>query len=223
MNNTLSEIEVMTAEPSRASGTLGMRASRRFRRGNHPLCDGVHHELRADPRSTEVVACTTINSLAGRPLQSHFTIRELLSSDAQACKVFIHHLDRQDIRMRFASLHLSIDHFLLAPTGANEGVAFAALDAAEMILGVVNLAYLNSDSAEIAVIVRSDYKRRGIGRSLVAHAIQWAEGNGLSQVIGYVPVENKAVLALARVIGFQSSRWDSFLIEVSRSISSKPV
>lgn len=165
----------------------------------------------------------TMNSLIGRPPRVHFTISELRTSDAHACNVFSHHLDRQDIRMRFASLHFSIRHILPGLTGANEDAAFAAVDAAEMILGVVNLAYLISDSAEVAVIVRSDYKRRGIGRSLLAHAIQRAEYDGLSRLIGYVLAENRAMLALARAMGFQSIRRDEFFIEIRRSISSRPV
>lgn len=165
----------------------------------------------------------TVNSLIGRPPQGHFIIRELRSSDAQACKVFFGHLDRQDIRTRFATIHFSIDKFLPKLTGPNKGVAFAAFDAAAMILGVINLAHLNSNSSEVAIIVRPDYKRRGIGRSLVARALQYAEHDGLYQVIGYVSVENLATLALAHAMGFQRIRLDRFFIEVSRSISLKHV
>jgi GNAT superfamily N-acetyltransferase len=166
----------------------------------------------------------TMNSLIVRAAHGHFTIRELRAADAQACDVFFRHLDREDIRMRFASLrHFSIHDFLPRLNRVNANVAFAAFDAAEMILGVINLVDLSYDSAEVAVIVRSDYKRRGVGGSLLAHVIQRAECDGRSRLIGYVLAENQAMLALARVMGFQSTRWDSFFIEVSRSISSKPV
>jgi acetyltransferase len=154
--------------------------------------------------------------------QGHVTICELRPSAAQACSVFFHHLDRQDIRMRFASpRRFLLDDFVPGQSGATAGVAFAAMDAAATILGVVNLADLRSDAAEAAVIIRSDYKRRGIGRSLLAHAIGWAAGKGLSHVDGYVLAENQAMLALARAMGFQRTRWDSDFIRVTRPVSAE--
>lgn len=165
-----------------------------------------------------------MNSPIVRPSRGRFTIRELRASDVQACNVFFDHLDRHDVRMRFASPRtFSFHHFLPGLARTDEGVAFAAVDAAEMILGVVTLVYLNSGSAEVAVIVRSDYKRRGIGSSLLGHIIQRAEDDGLSELVGYVLAENQAMLALARVMGFQSSRWDSFFSEVRWLFPAKTV
>lgn len=152
-----------------------------------------------------------------------FAIRELRAPDARARCVFVQHLDPQDIRMRFASSHVSVHHIFPGLAGAHEGSAFAALDSAQTILGVVNLAWLSSDTAEVAVIVRSDYKRRGIGRALLAHALQWAEDRGLTHVVGHVLPENEAMLALARVMGFQNIGWDSIFFEVWRRVSAKAV
>ena len=109
------------------------------------------------------------------------TIRELRISDTRACTVFIQHLERQDLRMRFASPHFSIDHFLPGCVGALRRASFAAFQGARTILGIANLIHLNPDKGGAAVIVRSDYKRHRIGRSLLAQVMQSARDAGMSR------------------------------------------
>lgn len=147
-----------------------------------------------------------------------FAIRELSAADAQACAVFIRHLEAEDIRLRFASLHLSPAHLVPRDAGT-AGIAFVAVDAADTVLGVVNLIRLAGGAAEIAVIVRSDHKRRGIGRALVAEAFGWAAASGVDELIGLVLSENAAMLALAQAMGFRGQRWDGYFVEVRRAVS----
>lgn len=162
----------------------------------------------------------TTTSLRGRPPEDLFIIRALDESDAEACDRFCRQLDRDDIRRRFGTLRCPSRNFLPVHDGASERVAFAALDGSQDILGVLSLSHLSAGLAEVAVIVRSDHKRRGIGRSLLAHAIEYAEQDGLAQLVGYVIAGNAPMLALARQMGFRSLRWDEFLVEVRRSVSS---
>jgi len=164
-----------------------------------------------------------LNSPLGRCLRGKLSIRELRGADAPECENFFHHLDREDIRMRFASAHFSFRYFLPGPTGTGEGVAFAALDAAATILGVIHLADLDGASAEVALIVRSDCQRRGIASLLLAHAIHWAASKGLAQLIGLVLTENRAMLALAQRMGFHNRRRDGYFVEIARPISPSPV
>ncbi len=170
----------------------------------------------------EVVAGMSVHSLIIRPPHGPFTIRELGASDTEACRVFVDHLDRQDIRLRFATQHVSMDYLVPALGGASEDVAFAALDASEAILGVVNLARLNAAVAELAVMVRSDCKRRGLGRSLLVHALGCAAARAQSQVFGLVLVENEPMLALARNLGFETARWDGLYVEVRSALTGQP-
>jgi 3-hydroxyisobutyrate dehydrogenase len=150
-----------------------------------------------------------------------FTVRELRVPDARARCVFVRHLDPHDVRMRFASPRFSARHVFPGLAAAHDGAAFAALDRTQTILGVVNLARVGSGAAEVAVIVRSDYKRRGIGRALLARALRWAARNGFTHVLGHVHPENRAMLALARAMGFQHTGWDSSFVTVGRSVSAK--
>jgi acetyltransferase len=142
-------------------------------------------------------------------------IRQLTAADAPSCRLFFRSLDREDIRLRFASLHPPLD--ALASRAAT-GLAFGALDASGMLLGIADLVDLPAGSAEVALAIRSDRKRRGLGRSLLAHAIRQAEGRGLSLLLGYVLGENAAMLCLAREMGFRSRGWEGASIEVARPI-----
>jgi acetyltransferase len=144
------------------------------------------------------------------------TLRELRACELPACTAFLHDLDARDIKLRFGSPRPSIRHIM--PDPARAYAAFAALDGSATILGVANLASLGADAAEVAIIIRSDHKRRGIGRSLLAHAILSAERSGVSRIIGYVDAENHAALALADAMGFLGIHWDSFSCEIIRFV-----
>jgi GNAT superfamily N-acetyltransferase len=159
----------------------------------------------------------SIQSSAGRRLFGPFTVRELHAFDEPDCALFGQRLDHQDVRMRFGSLRVSIRHLLPEAGGAATGVAFAALDPSRAIVGIVNLNRLDSDLSELAIIVRSDHKRQGIGQALIGHALHWAYHNRVSEVVGYVLVENRAMLGLARATGFAASEWDGYFVEIRRS------
>ena len=148
-----------------------------------------------------------------------FSIRQLGPEDTLACRAFFQRVERNDIRLRFGSLHFSADRPIPTPMGAFGGTAFAAVDFGGAVLGVSNLAPVSAATAEIAVIVRSDLKRRHIGRSLIAHTLARAEKNGLAEVVGYVLAENRAMLSLARAFGFRNVGQDLHLLELRRSVA----
>lgn len=153
---------------------------------------------------------------AGRVVLGHLTIRELGIADASACTAFGRQVDEGDVRRRFASGRLSLPHLVPALVGAGESdVAFGALDVVGTVFGVLNLAGVSAEAAEIALIVRSDVQRRGIGRALLTHAVDWARHRGISHVFGLVLAENDAMLALAVTTGFRRTRWDGLFVEVS--------
>ena len=142
------------------------------------------------------------------------SLKELDLADEEACRVFFGRLDAYDVRMRFASLHFSMALFL--PPSC--GIAFAAFDTADEIVGVTNLANLGA-AAEVALVVRSDRQRRGIGRLLLGQAIRWAGDQGFSHLVGYVLHENRRMRALARTMGFRGVDTEGLLIEMMRPTS----
>ena len=152
-----------------------------------------------------------------------FTIRDLRTSDAQTCEQFFRHLDPQGVRLRFAGHRgYSADLFLPETDRAFASTAFAAVDPTDAVLGILNIATLGPDTAEVAIIIRSDRKRCGIGRSLLTHVIQGAPPTAITQVFGYVLAENKPMLALPQTMGFIRRSREAFFIIVSHHLSLTP-
>jgi acetyltransferase len=68
--------------------------------------------------------------------------------------------------------------------------------------GVVRLIFdPNFETAECAIIVRTDLQRRHIGRTLLAEALDYARRRGAVRVWGDVLTGNAPVLDLARNLG----------------------
>lgn len=86
------------------------------------------------------------------------------------------------------------------------------------ILGIIHLAATpDLDSAEFAIIVRSDIKGKGLGYFLMQHMIAYAKGRGIGRVYGHVLRGNGAMLTMSRELGFVASTEveDERLIQVS--------
>jgi acetyltransferase len=153
------------------------------------------------------------------PRANRFRIRELCETDLAACQRFFYSLAGNDVRARFASSEFAVEYFLPRRIAGGEHAGFAAFDDTGLTLGVVNLCFLSAASAEIAIVVRSDQKRRGIGRALVTHALRWAAGHGRLEVIGLISTDNRSALLFARALGFGVVRWDRYHHEVMRDVS----
>ena len=70
------------------------------------------------------------------------------------------------------------------------------------LLGGVRLIWKPDRSrGEFAIMVRSDLKRQGLGRCLMAEMLGWAVDRGLARVDGDVLRENTAMLRLVRSCG----------------------
>lgn len=146
-------------------------------------------------------------------------IRRLREADLAACRRFFDSLTWNDVRTRFASPKFVTEYFLPRRIAAGEDAAFAGFDDAGLILGVANLYFLSAASAEIAIVIRSDRQRRGVGRALVEHAIREAQGHGRLEAIGLIQTANRPALLFAQALGFRAIGWDSTSFEVMRLVS----
>ena len=147
-----------------------------------------------------------------------FRIRAWRPSDRLHQDTFLQHLAREDIRMRFGMTHLFVEDLFPNLALARQGATFAAWDGSDAILGVATLALVDDASAELAVIVHSDRKRRGLGRALIVHALRDAALRGLAQIVGYVLAENTPMLTLARAMDFRCVHRCASVVEVSRPV-----
>ncbi|WP_119269513.1 bifunctional acetate--CoA ligase family protein/GNAT family N-acetyltransferase [Taklimakanibacter deserti] len=137
-------------------------------------------------------------------------IRPVKAEDEPALLSFLEKIDQEDIRLRFfAPLRHFSHHFIARLTQLDYGrtIAFLALGrASDEVLGVVRLhADPDHKTAEFAILVRSDFKGRGLGTSLMNLAVRYARSEGYRVITGEVLAENKAMLQLCRELGFESS------------------
>ena len=153
-------------------------------------------------------------------------MRPIRPSDGDAYRRFFEKLSGDDVRFRFFSRLGALDDRLLArftQLDYARAMAFVALDPdSREILGVARLAAEPDGAlAEYGVVVRSDCKRRGLGRLLMRRLLAFAASEGLQTVWGDVLHENKAMLGLCAELGFKTSSvaGDAALVRVFKKLS----
>ena len=115
--------------------------------------------------------------------------------------LFFSHLAPSDIRYRFGRL-VSAEAGLRLLTLPNRygSVIFGAF-CPEDLIGVANLAKDGMGRAEIAILIRSDWKRQGVGAALMRTALCQSTRERL-QVYGFIEPSNAAIIGLMRRFGF---------------------
>jgi acetyltransferase len=149
-------------------------------------------------RAVERVRVPRLGEVVVRPL--------LRRDDERAYLRFGAALEPDDLRMRFAGptrWSPSVAERLVA----RDGTAFAAFDERGEILGVGEVV-----ENEIALAVRSDLKRRGLGRVLLERIVRYGVERGMTELVGTVLVENLPMLALARIIGFRTASFEGTMV-----------
>ncbi|CDX39054.1 hypothetical protein MPLSOD_340145 [Mesorhizobium sp. SOD10] len=180
-------------------------ADRRTRCGEQ-LADIVTMAENSEPLNAVLVALKIGES---------YTIRKLRSTETEACDAFLSRLCSHDVRWRFGGPRLSGACLLPARVAGRRSLAFAAANMSGEILAILNVEYLDPATAEIALVVRSDLKRRGIGSALLRHVMRWTRAAGLRRLVGHVMSDNRIMLRLALAAGFRPTAGDQALIEFS--------
>jgi acetyltransferase len=139
---------------------------------------------------------------------TRIAVRPIAPTDAPRLQEMIRRTDPGDIRMRFLHAMKQLPDKLAARLSqidyARE-MAFLAIDETdETVLGVSRLvADANNERAEYAVMVRTDWKGRGLGYGLMNRLIDHARGCGLRELFGEVLAENTRMLGMCRELGFE--------------------
>jgi acetyltransferase len=142
------------------------------------------------------------------------TLRPIRPEDAEAHAAFFARLSPEDVRRRFfASIAaLSAEQIArMTQIDYDREMAFSAAapgpDGTPETLGVVRLVRdPAAPSAEFAVVVRSDLKGLGLGRTLMEKAIAWARVEGLQSITGEVLAENRPMIRFVERLGFALAR-----------------
>jgi acetyltransferase len=144
-------------------------------------------------------------------------LRPLRPGDRAAYWRFAAALSREDIRQRFGGAVRAdarlLERLLNFDPAAEEAFAAFAADGAMLgaMLGVARIVFA---AAEIAVIVRSDMKHRGIGEALLFRLVRFCRERGIDVLHGFVLDENLPALTLARKHGCTLER-EASTVEIS--------
>jgi RimJ/RimL family protein N-acetyltransferase/uncharacterized protein YjiS (DUF1127 family) len=135
-------------------------------------------------------------------------IRRIGFADLPRCVQFGRLLHPEDVRRRFGRLAAlgdgdSFRRLLALDDGKIETVG--AFDLSGRLLGLATIAWIKPGSAEIALIIRSDLQRRGLGASLLANVVKGARGAGFDLLLAHIDCGNVPMLRLARRFGFELS------------------
>lgn len=134
-------------------------------------------------------------------------VRPMRPEDEPAIIRLLARVSAEDLRLRFFEAIKEFSHQFVARLTQLDfarAMAFVALDTATG--EIVGVARLHSDSqyetAEYAILVRSDLKGNGLGRALMQLLIEYATAEGLKSLSGQVLTENTTMLAMCRELGF---------------------
>ena len=140
------------------------------------------------------------------------TLRPICPGDELQHRQFLERLTPEDVRMRvfFAKKELARSELArLTQLDYAREMAFVAertlLDGSKETLATARVAADSENfSAEFAIVVRSDLKRKGLGRLLMDKLVKYAKEKGLKRLVGTVLRENRAMRELAMSTGFHA-------------------
>jgi acetyltransferase len=134
-------------------------------------------------------------------------LRPIRPTDAARLQDMIDRSAPADVHLRFRGgvRHLTQNLVsLLTQIDYDRHMALAAQDATGALLGVGRLvADPEGETAEFALMVRTDRQGRGLGHTLLKALIDHANARGLREVWGDVAYDNGRMLSVARGLGFQ--------------------
>ncbi|UCH74701.1 MAG: bifunctional acetate--CoA ligase family protein/GNAT family N-acetyltransferase [Rhodospirillales bacterium] len=157
---------------------------------------------------------------------SEIFVRPIRPEDAPALQEMVSRASPEDLRLRFFQPIRRLPEQLaarLTQIDYDREMAFIAFDPEEPE-ALTAVARLMADpdvrTAEYAIIVRTDWKRRGLGYALMNRLLNYAAERGIATIFGEVMRENENMLSMARDLGFSSrpDPDDPGIIEVRRQV-----
>ncbi|WP_024849349.1 bifunctional acetate--CoA ligase family protein/GNAT family N-acetyltransferase [Aminobacter sp. J41] len=136
-----------------------------------------------------------------------YHLRPIRPADVDLYPEFLSRTTAADLRLRFhGSVNAFSDRLLIRLTQLDydREMAFVALDEEGKLGGVARLASdPDHETAEYAILVRSDLQGQGLGWALLNRLIEYAKADGLRRIEGQVLSVNTTMLHMCRQLGFQ--------------------
>lgn len=133
-------------------------------------------------------------------------VRPIQPDDAANYESILSRTTPQDRYCRF--FHV-VDHFSPAEVDRfvnldADMLGYIAIAPDGTALGTVHAFLTDGDTAEFAIVVAQDARRRGVGKALFRRLIPELRARGYRQLLGYALAENYALANLAKAVGMQS-------------------
>jgi acetyltransferase len=152
-------------------------------------------------------------------------MRPVRPEDEPLFQAFFAKVSPEDLRLRFFAPIKDFSHIFVARLTQLDyarAMAFLALDeATQEMIGVVRLhANADYDVGEYAVLVRSDFKGRGLGWKLMELIVEYARHEGMKRIKGQVLRDNTVMLRMCEEFGFRvaSDPEDAGLCVVTKQL-----
>lgn len=134
-------------------------------------------------------------------------IRPVRPEDEPLYPSFMSRISQDDLRLRFFAPVKEFDHTFIArftQIDYARAMAFVAIDPrSNDMLAVARMHHSSeSDTAEYAILVRSDLKGRGLGWMLMNTLIAYARSEGVVRLEGQVMASNSVMLRMCAELGF---------------------
>jgi acetyltransferase len=154
-------------------------------------------------------------------------IRTIRPTDGEALQAFVRGLSQRTRYLRFfrplPELPPRMLRQLVEADGVTEQVLVAVTeDAGGTRLVALAQTVLEADGGcEFALVIADDWQGRGLGRRLLRALVAAAGAVGVTQIRGEVLRENRAMLKLARALGFSvaPSPLDTNALRVARELN----
>jgi N-acetylglutamate synthase-like GNAT family acetyltransferase len=164
-----------------------------------------------------------------RELTTHtgfrFSVRPAKASDEAALGAFFSHVSAEDLRFRFLTGLKTVGHDqLVAMTDIDHRKTENFLAFVDGEAEIIATAMLACDDAmevgEVAIVIRSDYKARGISWDLLAHVSAYAKAKGLTTIQSIESRDSHAAIDMERQMGFVAGPYpdDPTLMLVQRHL-----
>jgi acetyltransferase len=151
------------------------------------------------------------------------TLHRLSKEDLPAGQRFAARLGSDDVRYRFGLGFKDVVGIAekLLQLGRANSESYAGMDDGSEIAGIANFVQTAPRQAEIALVVRPDQKRHGLGSLLLHRLVLRARQKGINVLHGWVLADNKAMIALARKHGATIGRSMGSQVELLFNLSAR--
>lgn len=155
-----------------------------------------------------------------------FHVRPVAPADEEALAEFFRHVSADDLRFRFLTglKEVGADRLeALTHVDHRKTENFLALvgNGSQIIASAMLACDATMKRGEVAISVRSDFKRDGVGWEMLAYVAKYAESIGVETIESVESRDNHQAIDLERDMGFTASAYpgDSTLILLQRSLT----